>query len=115
MTREEICENLKTIITQIDETTGNRYEGINSTYIADIKPNSLRFVIEEAIKALQDKGRDRKKAKRFKNKYLKLKTAMGKIKAEIVEERNRYSPSEDEYKAINKVLQIIDKHIGSKG
>jgi hypothetical protein len=53
MIREEICENLKTIITQIDETVGNRYEGVNATYIADIKPTSLRFVIEEAIKALE--------------------------------------------------------------
>lgn len=32
------------------------------------------------------------------------------IKAEIEEERDCYPPSADEYKTINKVLQIIDKH-----
>lgn len=34
------------------------------------------------------------------------------IKAEIVEERKGYPSSADEYKTINKVLEIIDKHIG---
>jgi hypothetical protein len=58
MTREEICENLKIIITQINETVGNRYEGINSPYIADIKPNSLRFVIKETIKLLEQESKE---------------------------------------------------------
>lgn len=32
------------------------------------------------------------------------------IRAEIEEERKGYPPSADEYKTINKVLQIIDKY-----
>jgi len=36
---------------------------------------------------------------------------LDKIKAEIAEERKGYPPSADYYKAINKTLQIIDKHI----
>ena len=35
---------------------------------------------------------------------------LDKIRSEIKEERRGYPPSADEYKTINKVLQIIDKH-----
>ena len=35
---------------------------------------------------------------------------LDKIRAEIAEERVGYPPSADEYKTINKVLQIIDKY-----
>ncbi len=35
---------------------------------------------------------------------------LDKIRAEIKEERKGYPPSADEYKTINKVLQIIDKY-----
>ena len=35
---------------------------------------------------------------------------LDKIRAEIEEERKGYPPSADEYKTINKVLQIIDKY-----
>ena len=38
--------------------------------------------------------------------------AIEDIKAEIIEERKGYPPSADYYKAINKVLQIINNHIG---
>lgn len=34
-----------------------------------------------------------------------------RIRSEIEQERVGYPPSADEYKTINKVLQIIDKHI----
>lgn len=34
------------------------------------------------------------------------------IQTEIIEELKGYPPSADEYKTINKVLQIINKHIG---
>ena len=37
-------------------------------------------------------------------------SVLDKIKAEIIEEQKGYSPSADEYKTINKVLQIIDKY-----
>lgn len=40
--------------------------------------------------------------------------SIDKIKAEIIEERKGYPPSADYYKAINKTLQIIDKHIGEQ-
>lgn len=36
------------------------------------------------------------------------------IRAEIEEERKGYPPSADEYKTVNKVLDIINKHIGGK-
>lgn len=35
---------------------------------------------------------------------------LDKIRAEVEEERKGYPPSADEYKTINKVLQIIDKY-----
>lgn len=35
---------------------------------------------------------------------------LDKIRAEIEEERKGYPPSADEYKTINKVLQILDKY-----
>lgn len=35
---------------------------------------------------------------------------LDKIRAEIKEERRGYPPSADEYKTINKVLQIFDKY-----
>ena len=100
MTREEAIQVLRHII-QVADTSDcgiKEIDGIDEE------------ALDMAIKALQDKGHDRKKAKRFKNKYLKLKTAIEKIKAEIIEERKGYPPIADEYKAINKVLQIIDKY-----
>ena len=100
MTREEAIQVLRHII-QVADTSDcgiKEIDGIDEE------------ALEIAIKALQDKGHDRKKARRFKNKYLKLKTTIEKIKAEIIEERKGYPPSADEYKAINKVLQIIDKY-----
>lgn len=45
------------------------------------------------------------------DKALMLEKAIENIKAEIIEERKGYPPSADEYKIINKVLQLIDKHI----
>lgn len=38
------------------------------------------------------------------------KNVFDKIRAEIEEERKGYPPSADEYKTINKVLQILDKY-----
>lgn len=73
--------------------------------------------VNMAIKALQDKGHDRKKARRFKNKYLKLKTAIGKIKAEIESCRNMYFKNHDGTISpymngtIDSILQIINKRI----
>ena len=46
------------------------------------------------------------------DKALILEKAIENIKAEIIEERKGYPPSADYYKAINKVLQIINKHTG---
>lgn len=37
-------------------------------------------------------------------------SVLDKIRSEIEEERKGYPPSADEYKTINKVLQIIDKY-----
>ena len=42
---------------------------------------------------------------------LQLHKTLGKIKDEITEERKGYPPSADYYKAINKVLDIINKHL----
>ena len=43
--------------------------------------------------------------------YLKKRASvLDKIRAEIEEERKGYPPSADEYKTINKVLQILDKY-----
>lgn len=43
------------------------------------------------------------------------KAILDKIRAEIKEERRGYPPSADEYKTINKVLQILDKYKAESG
>ena len=45
-------------------------------------------------------------------KALEQEPILDKIRTEIEEEQKGYPPSADEYKTFNKVLQIIDKHIG---
>ena len=44
------------------------------------------------------------------NEIVVINDVLDKIRAEIKEERKGYPPSADEYKTINKVLQIIDKY-----
>ena len=52
MTREEIIECLKTLKKSINETVGNKLQG-EFTYIANVRPDSAEFVIQSAIKALE--------------------------------------------------------------
>jgi hypothetical protein len=109
MRREEAITNLEMIsVAFVEPVTKEQRNLINDTF-------------DMAIKALQDKGRDRKKAKRFKNKYLKLKTAIEKIKAEI-ENQKKIDVEDDDVVfsirciscGLNIALDIINKHIGDK-
>lgn len=100
MTREEAITNLEMIsVAFVEPVTKKQRELIDDTF-------------EMAIKALQDKGHYRKKAKRFKNKYLKLKTAIGKIKAEIENADAESFKNPDYHRGLLFALDTINKHIG---
>ena len=90
--------------------------------------SDLYYAIDVAITALEQVPTYRKKAKRWKRKYLALKTEIEKMKAEILENYEKItgvydeSTPEDE-RPIQKIsrnvargecLEIINKHIGKE-
>lgn len=86
--------------------------GLNILKVADEAhdKNAIGFV-ELAIKAISGKHRDRKKAKRYKRKYLKLETALGKIKAELESlKRSEYQNYPENALIYSRCIEIINKY-----
>ena len=96
MTREEAINEMRKIIFEL----GFEPDG------TDV--DSRAKALEMAIKALSDKHKDRKKAKRFKRKYAKLKTAIFKIRSEI---ENKRIEKPGGHWQLGIALDIIDKHL----
>ncbi len=106
MTTKEAAETLLCLYDAVDDEgvidLGTCYKGIKE---------HTKEALYMAVEALEDKHKDRKKAKRFKRKYLKLKSNISKAKQAIREYllKNDFGSG-----YINDIAYIIDRHVDSE-
>ena len=105
MNREETDEKM------IDEQVLNTLIVIDKRYTT--LDEKERQALAIAIKAISDKSKYRKKAKRYKRKYLELKTAINNIRTEMeaLEDETLSKTNDLEIgKVFDNVLDIIYKY-----